>query len=65
MSNKTGQRQPVAFANFYGAVVPHALEKLGLGDRGDEVNPHMARLGWAEEWENEEWWAKSPKPSFL
>ena len=63
VSNKTGQRQPVAFANFYGVVVPQALEKLGLGDRGDQVNPHMARLGWNEAWENEEWWAKSPKPS--
>ena len=63
ISNKTGMRQPVAFANFYGAVVPRALEKLGLGDRGEEVNPHMARLGWNEAWENDEWWAKSPKPS--
>ena len=63
VSNKTGQRQPVAFANFFGVVVPQALEKLGLGDRGDQVNPHMARLGWNEAWENEEWWAKSPAPS--
>ena len=62
-SNKTGKSQPVAFANFYGAVVPNALRELGLGDRGDEVNPNMARLGWNEAWENDEWWAKSPKPS--
>ncbi|MGY3090989.1 hypothetical protein ACVWYF_004053 [Hymenobacter sp. UYAg731] len=63
VSNITGQHRPVAFANFYGAVVPQALEKLGLGDRVDAVNPHMARLGWNEAWENDEWWAKSPKPS--
>jgi hypothetical protein len=63
VSNKTGQRQPVAFANYYGAVVPHALKKLGLGDRSEEVNPNLARLGWNEAWENDEWWAKSPKPT--
>ena len=65
ISDKTGQRRPVAFANFYGAVVPTALKKLGLGDRVDEVNPNMARLGWNEAWENEEWWADSPKPKAL
>lgn len=62
-SNQTGRRQPVAFAGFYGAVVPDALLHLGLGDRSDEVNPNLVRLGWNEAWENEEWWAKSPKPS--
>ena len=62
VSNKTGRRQPVAFANFYGAVVPRALEKLGLGDRSEEVNPNLAHFGWNEAWENEEWWAQSPKP---
>lgn len=62
ISNKTGARQPVAFANFYGAVVPRTLEKLGLGDRSEEVNPNLAHLGWNEAWENDEWWAKSPKP---
>jgi hypothetical protein len=63
ISDKTGQRHSVAFANFYGAVVPTALKKLGLGDRSDEVNPNMARLGWNEAWENDEWWATAPKPS--
>ncbi|MDQ2769805.1 MAG: hypothetical protein M3Y54_04820 [Bacteroidota bacterium] len=61
-SNQTGRRQPVAFAGFYGAVVPDALLHLGLGDRSDEVNPNLARLGWNEAWENDEWWAASPKP---
>ena len=63
VSNATGRRQPVSFANFYGAVVPQVLNKLGLGDRSDEVNPNLARLGWNEAWENDEWWADSPKPS--
>lgn len=63
VSNATGRRQPVAFANFYGAVVPQALNKLGLGDRSEEVNPNLAKLGWNEAWENDEWWVDSPKPS--
>lgn len=63
ISNETGQRKSVAFANFYGAVVPQALKKLGLGDRSEEVNPNLAKFGWGEAWENDEWWAKSPKPS--
>ena len=62
VSNATGRRQPVAFANFYGAVVPQTLSKLGLGDRSEEVNPNLAKLGWNEAWENDEWWADSPKP---
>ena len=62
VSNTTGQHQPVAFANFYGAVVPQALQKLGLGDRSEEINPNLVRFGWNEAWENDEWWAKSPKP---
>ena len=62
-SNKTGQRKSVAFANFYGAVVPQALAKFGLGNRSEEVNPDLARFGWAEAWENKEWWANSPTPT--
>ncbi len=63
VSNKTGQRHSVAFANYYGVVVPQALKKLGLGDRSEEINPNLAKLGWNEAWENEEWWAQSPSPS--
>ena len=44
-------------------VVPEALAKLGIGDRSEEVNPNLAELGWNEAWENDEWWADSPKPS--
>jgi hypothetical protein len=61
--NRTGQRKPVAWANFYGVIVPEVLRDLGLGERGDEVNPKLARYGWNTIMENDEWWAKSPKPS--
>jgi len=62
--NRTGQRKPVAWANFYGVIVPEVLRDLGLGERGDEVNPKLARYGWNTIMENDEWWAKSPKPNF-
>jgi hypothetical protein len=60
--NRTGQRQPVAWANFYGVIVPDVLAKLGLGERTDEVHPKLARYGWNTIMENDEWWAKSPTP---
>jgi len=60
--NRTGQRKPVAWANYYGVIVPEVLRDLGLGERGDEVNPKLARYGWNTIMENDEWWAKSPKP---
>ena len=64
-SNATGLTKPVAWASWYGVVVPDALRKLGLGERGEEVNPKLAKYGWGEKWENDEWWASSPKPTLL
>ena len=61
--NRTGRRQPVAWANFYGVIVPDVLAKMGLGERGDQVDPRLARYGWNTIMENDEWWAASPKPS--
>lgn len=60
--DRTGQRQPVAWAAFYGVIVPAVLRDMGLGERGDEVDPRLARYGWNTIMENDEWWAKSPKP---
>ena len=60
--NRTGQHKPVAWANFYGVIVPEVLSQLGLGGRSEEVNPELARYGWNTIMENDEWWAKSPKP---
>ena len=61
--NKSGRRKPVAWAAWYGVIVPDAFRQLGLGGRGEEVNPELAKYGWGENWENDEWWADSPKPS--
>ncbi|MCI1189183.1 hypothetical protein MON38_17300 [Hymenobacter sp. DH14] len=62
VSNATGRRQPVAFAGEYWAAIPNALQFLRPGGRGDEVSPNLAHFGWNSYWENDEWWAKSPKP---
>ena len=44
------------------AAAPEVYKDFGIGDRGGEINPKYARLGWNELWENDEWWADSPKP---
>lgn len=41
----------------------HVLEDFASGDRDVEINPKYAKLGWNSYWENDEWWADSPKPS--
>ncbi len=38
-------------------------EDFLLGDRDAAINPAYAKKGWNTLWENEEWWADSPKPS--
>lgn len=60
--NRTGRKQPVAWANYYGVIVPDVLSEMGLGSRGDDVDPRLARYGWNTIYENDEWWADSPKP---
>jgi hypothetical protein len=42
----------------------YVYKDFGIGDRGyeSEINKKYAHLGWNEKWENEEWWAESPKP---
>ncbi|GAB2865167.1 hypothetical protein [Hymenobacter ruber] len=44
------------------AAAADVYKDFGIGDRGGEINPKYAKLGWNELWENDEWWADSPKP---
>ena len=63
LNRTTGQvKQFVVATNVFSAA-PDIYKDFGIGDRGGEINPKYARLGWSDEWENEEWWADSPKPS--
>jgi hypothetical protein len=61
-NNRTGQTQPAAWSSNFLVIVPQALEKIGLGSRADTVFPELAKYGWNEWYENDEWWADSPKP---
>lgn len=61
--NRTGQQKPASWSSNFLVIVPEALEKIGLGSRGDTIYPELAKYGWNEWYENDEWWAKAPKPS--
>ena len=59
----TGRRRSAAWAADMEAVAPQpVMEEQQAGGRTGDVDPVLARLGWNEFWENDEWWAKSPKP---
>jgi hypothetical protein len=61
--NRTGQQKPASWSSNFLVIVPEALEKIGLGSRADMVFPELAKYGWNEWYENDEWWASSPEPS--
>ncbi|UOE32244.1 hypothetical protein MTP16_14005 [Hymenobacter monticola] len=56
------QAKPIVIANDVLMVAPEMLPQFGMGERNAQINPKYARLGWTEMWENDEWWAASPKP---
>ncbi len=62
-SNTTGQTTPavwvVAIFDYRG---PQVFRDFAVGERGTDFNPKYAKLGWNHYWENDEWWAASPKP---
>jgi hypothetical protein len=64
-SNTTGQQKPASWSSNFLVIVPQALEKIGLGSRGDTIYPELAKYGWNEWYENDEWWATAPKLSSL
>ncbi|UOQ96579.1 hypothetical protein MUN81_15175 [Hymenobacter sp. 5317J-9] len=59
----TGDSKPFLVANDLFVIAPEVYSDFGVGDRGTQVNPKYAKQGWTDYWENEEWWAASPKPS--
>ena len=63
--NRTGQRKAVAWANSFEVIVPDALQKMGLGQRGADFDPRLARYGWNTLMENTEWWHDAPTPKPL
>ncbi|RZK99109.1 MAG: hypothetical protein EOO62_25270 [Hymenobacter sp.] len=62
-SASTGRTvQALWVENIIGYHGPHAFADFLMGDRGMEINPKYAKLGWDNYWANDEWWAASPKP---
>ena len=58
----TRQVKQFVVADDVFAAAPEVLKDFGIGERGYEINPKYNKLGWNELWENDEWWADSPKP---
>lgn len=58
----TGQVKSFVVAASAMSAAPDIYQDFGIGDRGDEINPKYAKLGWNELWANEEWWHDSAKP---
>jgi hypothetical protein len=61
----TQAKQPerVIWAANFGPLGSSILEGFGPGGRSEEVAPRYRKYGWDKYWENDEWWADSPKPS--
>lgn len=63
ISIKTGIRKKfLAGANLEG-ISREIVPDFNIGERGFTLNPKYAHLGWDKYWQNDEWWATSPKPS--
>lgn len=61
-NSRTGQTKPLLVANDLFIISPEIYADFGVGDRGTQINPKYAKQGWFDYWENDEWWADSPKP---
>jgi hypothetical protein len=59
----TGQVKSFLVGPELGAIAPYIFKDFMLDERMGQVNPKYAKLGWNEYWQNDEWWADSPKPS--
>ena len=58
----TGQVKPFIVSPDVAAIAPFVFKNFFLDERMGEINPKYAKLGWSTYWENDEWWADSPKP---
>jgi hypothetical protein len=59
----TNQLRDFVVAGNVFAIASEFYKDFGIGDRGIQLNPKYAKLGWNELWQNDEWWTDSPKPS--
>jgi hypothetical protein len=59
---KASTNRPFVVSRDVFLLSPGLIKDFGIGDRGAQVNPKYAKMGWSTYWENDEWWASSPKP---
>ncbi|MCB2379523.1 hypothetical protein LGH70_18140 [Hymenobacter sp. BT635] len=52
----TKRQKPVVWVYYIWSYGESVLKNFNVGERGPEVNPKYAKLGWGEFWENDEWW---------
>jgi len=57
-SAKTGGTWPILVLNGTHIINSRLMPNFEIGDRGGEINPRYARVGWDTYWENTEWWAE-------
>jgi hypothetical protein len=60
---RTGKKQRVLWANEFAPVANAVLGDFDIGGRMATVNPKYRKYGWTEYFQNDEWWAGSPKPN--
>jgi hypothetical protein len=60
---KAGPRKHLVAGLSITDVSQEVLPDFNIGERGFTLNPKYAKLGWDKYWQNDEWWAHSPKPS--
>ncbi|GAB3857744.1 hypothetical protein GCM10028822_31960 [Hymenobacter terrigena] len=61
-SSLTGSRKKLLASASIEGIGSTVFSDFNVGERSFSINPKYAKLGWNELWENEEWWADSPKP---
>ncbi|GAB2865176.1 hypothetical protein [Hymenobacter ruber] len=59
---QTRQVTPTVWVKDITGYSPFIYSDLMIGERDVDINPKYARQGWNTIWQNDEWWAKSPKP---
>jgi hypothetical protein len=53
--------KPVIWARDLFSFANDILKDFAMGERDVEISPQYRELGWADFWENEEWWNETPK----
>lgn len=61
-TRQTSRAEPAVWVTNLVGYSPHIFDDLIVGERDVAINPKYAKLGWNTYWQNDEWWADSPKP---